>query len=410
MSTPTLDAAKEAKDEANQGNLRENDAGIPDELNVDYEEHSPVDVSGHAEALITFDHIARISIQQYGNDENLLDLEQNLEGAGQYGYDLEITLANPEVVEGQIWKETDVENEEWAGYKVIGDPNDDSNNHEIREEVQRDSDGNVTGAETKGINISATSSWDGEQVDEFGDDYITVNVASRRAADVLGSLDTAGQWFTTKEGEVVEGILETPPNFGTDVYDAEEDGRPRLVGYPELRADMVGQSGAISFTNGDGGSNGNAPKEVDVYKLDDGNLEALVPLQPDDEAYNLPTYPRVNGRYWDDDAGDGSVEADAEPETTEGVAEAQQMMSDDDGQSEPDVVYTDLTDDAQDFVNDALQAMGAKGYESVTEFGDFEERVQTVRADGEIQTDADDLATIIDRRATDDGETAEVSA
>lgn len=409
MSTPTLDAAKEAKDEANQGNLRENDAGIPDELNVDYEENDPSDVKGHAESLITFDHIARISINTFGDDVNLLDLEQNLEGAGQFGYTLELTLANPEVVEGQIWKETG--EEDFPEFKVIGDPEDDSNNHELREEVQRDDDNNVTGAEIQGINVSSTSTWNGKPVDDFDDDYISVEINSSRAADLLGALDTAGQWFTTKEGEVVEGILETPPNFGTDVYDADEDGHLRLVGYPELREDMVGETGAISFTNGDGGSNGNAPKEVDVYKLDDdGNLEALVPLQTDDEAYNLPTYPRVNGRYWDADAGEGNVEADAEPETTEGVAEAQQMMSGDDGQSELDVAYTDLTDDAKSFVNDALQAMGAKGYESVTEFGDFDERVQTVRADGEIQTDADDLATIIDRRATDEGETAEVSA
>lgn len=392
MSSVTLDDAKEAKDEVREGNLRENDAGITEDLQVDYDEHSPDDVKGHAEALVTFDHIARISINTFGDDVDLLTLEQNLEGAGQYGYTLELTLANPEVVDGEIWKETDTE---YPEYKVIGDPESDNNNYEVREDIIRDDDGNVTGAETIGIGNLGTNSWDGKPVDGFESDYITVSISARRASRILGALDTAGMWYRDQDGNVREGLFETPPHFGTEEYDSDEHGAPRLVGYPELRSDMVGQRGAISWTFGDEGSSGNRAVEVDVYKVTDDGLEALTSLTPEDDAYALPTYPRGGSLYWDDsDSTGGGANADAEPQTDDSVEDAREMMSDD------SVSYEDLTDDAQDFVLDAVDAIEALDEDSVDAFEDpdFEGRVETYSASNDVEASADDLATIVDER------------
>lgn len=390
----SLDAAKDAKEAAREGNLRETDAGIPEEQQINYDEYDPAEVSGHAESMIVFDHIARISINDYGaaDDDGLLGMEQNLENAGRYGFDVVLTLADPEIVEGEVWKEDG--DGEYIEHKVIGDPEADSNNYELRESIIKDEDGNPTGTEINGIGNIGTSSWDGQPVEDGFEnmEYIEVSISSRRAANILGALDTAGKWARNQDGEVVEGLLEAPPNFGTEHYDSDEDGAPRLVGYPELRADMVGQKGAIAFTFGDEGSSGNRPKEVDVFKVDDGELEALTSLTPDDDAYAKPTYPRTNNFYWDDETTPQG--ADAEPETDETVADAQAAMGD-------EVTYDDLNDDEQVFVDDAAGGMVNAEMDGVEDFAEqtnksFEERVAT--SDLTLEHDADVLGEIAEAR------------
>jgi len=423
MSELTLDAAEEAKDDA-QGSGRSNEAGIPDDQRVDYDNETVAEGSGHARAMVTFSHIARINIQDYGNDDNLLAMEQNLEGAGRYGYDLELTLANPELVEGQVWKETDTE---WPDYKVIGDPEADSNGYELREDIIKDEDGNPVDTEIKGIGGLGSTSWDGQPLEDgFDADYFQVSISSRRASRILGALDTAGQWFRTKEGDVAEGIMETPPNFGTEVYDSDEDGYPRLVGYPELRADMVGQKGAITFTWGDSNASGNRAKEVDVFRVTDDGLEALIPLTPGDGAYALPEYPRSGNTMWDDaeaaggSADEGDVGADTEPESGLGLDDASEALADSSGETDdseadegnenssdgvesseseedPTVGYDDLNDDAQAFCDDAVKAIEAKDLSSITALDDYEERVATF--DGTVNVSTDQLAEVIDGQA-----------
>jgi hypothetical protein len=410
MSVPSLDDAKEAKEEARSGNLRENDAGISDENQIDYSEHDTVDVKGHPEAMVVFDHIARISIQTYGKeaDDGLLSMEQNLEGAGPFGFSVELTLANPTLAEGQLWKE-DVD--EYPEYKVIGDPTSDDNDYELREEIVKDDDGTPVMEDgepvvnTLGIGSLGPNSWDGQPVEdgEFPVDYIQVTIPTSKALAVLGALDTAGMWFHGQDGSVREGLFETPPNFGTDQYDREEDGFPRLVGYPELRADMDGQRGAIAWTFGEE-YNGNRATDIDVFKLVDERLEALTSLTPEDDAYNLPTYPRVNGLYWDHhDSEAADVGADAEPRSEPGAVENAQSMMDDDGE----VTYEDLTDDEKSFVDSAVEVLDSVELETIweldtpdseTEYESLGERVDSVRATENITVDDDTLGRIVDSR------------
>jgi hypothetical protein len=398
MSGITLNAAKEKKEEVRQGNLRENDAGIPDEHRVDYDEVEPISLKGHAESIITFDHIARISINDYGNvgeDESLLDLRQNLEGAGTYGFDVQLTLVGVELAEGQLWTDGA---EEYPNYKIIGDPEADSNNYELNEEIVYEDDGETPkGTRVTGIGNLGGNSWDGKRLDEFPTDVVQLSIAGRRAQDVLGALDTAGGWFFDPDGNVVEGLFEPHPKMGDEDYDPDTHGAPRLTGYPELRADMVGEKGAIAFTFGDANSSGNRAKEVTLFEVveEDGEEvlgDALTPLHPEDDAYAKPTYPRYNGLYWDHDDADIDVDRgeDAQPSDGGGVDEAREALMGDDPS------YEDLGSDATEFVDDAGKAMAAKGYDSIEGFDDFEERVETAKAEGTIEVDAGQLAQIID--------------
>jgi len=407
MSEITLDAAKSAKEEAQQGNLRENDAGIPEELGIDYDEHSPQSVTLHPEVLVVGDHIARIDIQTYGNDGNLLQMEQNLEGGVNnqgkaYGYDLGLTIADPEVVEGQVWVPEDDEDNEYSEWKVIGDPESDANCYELRESVVRE-DGEVVGSEIDGIgDLPGGNSWDGQPRDEKleGVDYIEVSVNASRAAEILGALDTAGFWCENQDGELVEGLFEAPPQMGTDEYDNEKHGNLRLTGYPELRADVVGEQIALMCEFDADGEEIDTRTAIDttVFTVNGGALDALVPLTPEDDAYAKPEYPRGNNRYWTETEGSAptpdDVGADAEPNTDAGLSDAQAEMSE-------ETTYDDLTEDGQQFVDQAVENVMAQGdFETITDLEDYDERVQTQKAKHDIRADGAELAAIIDERSS----------
>lgn len=421
----SLDDAKEANQEARNGNLRSNDAGITDDLRVDYDEHNPVEVSLSPEVLITFDHIANISINAYGNGDDLLQQEQNLQGAGPqgYGYDVELTLAQPQIVDGTYWiEDTDGD---YPEHRIVGDPESDGNPYDVSESVVKE-DGEIVGSEVdKLTELPGGNTFDCERRD-FDADYITVSISSSRAMNILSALDTAGMWFHTKEGDVQEGLFETPPNFGTDIYDSDEDGYPRLAGYPELRSDMTGQQGAIScLFDEDGEVTTRSRIEMNVYMVTDDGLDVLIPLTPEDDAYAKPTYPRGGGLYWDHDGdenpdagadtqptNDGSMDELHDEMATDPADSAQQnrfdsrrsSSSDDDhggdGDSDGDdtdtTVYEDLTDDGQEFVDNAVMVLGAKEYESTDEIEDFSERVEEARSKNDITASEDTLRTIIE--------------
>lgn len=403
--TPSLDAARTARDDARQGNLRENDAGIPDEDRIDYEDAEGVEVQLRPEVLVTYDHVASININTYGNadSDELLSMEQNLGGAGPqgYGFDAQVTLADPAVGDGTIWAEDP--DAEYPTYYIIGDPEDEFNPYETNSSVVRDEDDNIVGEEVDGVRkLPGRQEIDAEPLDDLDVDFIEVTVGGRRAEQLLGLLDTAGQWFTDQEGNVTEGLFETPPNFGTDAYDAEDGPNPRLVGYPDLRADMASRRGAIGCLYRDDVEEPDptSPYEVTVFTLDeDGTIEeALTPLTPEDPAYNKPEYPRTGNTYWDHDA---DSEASAEPDTNGGVEAAQDMMSGD------DPTYEGLTESEQQFVDDAVGVMESQdldtiydldGEDTASDYDSFAERVEL--ATSVEDANADDLAWVIDEQGS----------
>ena len=401
MSGLSLDDAQEAKDEATGGRLRSNDAGIPDEHAIDWEDDEGFDgVKLHPTVLVAFDHIARISINDYGTEGNILAMEQNLEGAGRYGFDIELTVANPTIVDGQLWVEDEAE---YPEYKILGDPDGETNPYELRESIIKDDDGTPVDTDVEGVGqLPGGRTWDGERLTATDAEYMQFTISGSRGMDVLGALDTAGTWFTSKEGDVIEGLFEVPPNFGTDAYDPDTDPAPRLTGYPELRADMVGQRGAIlcSFDTDD-------PTEADtrtaidvtVLRVEGEDMTALTPLTPEDDAYAKPTYPRLNNAFWGEHGnGDATSTSgtgvDAEPQTSGGVASAQAMVT-----SSVDS-YEDLTEDGQVFVDDAIEAIEAVGHDGPEDFEDpsFEQRVENHAATSDMTADADAVSEIVTER------------
>jgi len=412
MGELSLDAAREAKQEGRVPD-RDNDAGITDEYAIDYDEHSPVEVNLKPNVMVAFDHIARVSVNTYGFDD-ILSMEQNLQGAGKYGFDIALTLANPQIIGGDLWAPEGVEDEDFPTYLVAQDAESEENPYGLREDIIEDEDGNPIGKEAVGIeDLPGGNKFEGEIVDDVPE-YIEVSIGSSRAMDILGVLDTAGMWFNSQDGEVVGGLFETPPNFGTDLYDSDEDGYPRLTGYPSLRSDMVGQRGAITAEFVDDGEENTTRTgiEVDIFSVsDEDELEALYSLTPEDDAYAKPEYPRYNNTFWDDtDAAGGAapedVGADTEPETGDSLADATEELAadggdsddgDDTGNSDESFGYDDLTEDAQQFVDDAVGAMENADMDSITELDDFDERVATY--DGTITVENDVLAGVIDAEA-----------
>jgi hypothetical protein len=410
-----IDDASDAAQEARSGNLRDNNAGITEDLQVDYDEDGLSGVSLSPRVLLVFDHIARISVNDYnqiGDNESLMDLRHNLERAGpqNYGFDVILTFANPTLVDGQLWSQTgDVE---YPDHKIIGDPNDETNPYKRDEDVIRDN-GNIVGSELNGVmNLPGGNTFDDSEpqetdLSEYA--YVEVKIPSSRAGDVLGQLDTAGQWFHDRDGNVIEGLLETPPEMGTDDYDADTHGVPRLTGYPELREDMVGQRGALLCDWGDSvdATEADTRSQIDltILKVDgDDELEGVAPLVPDDDAYALPTYPRTNGVYYDHEGSvspsDEDVGADAEPEANGGVAAAQEALSDggDNVDGSDDVT---LTDDESEFVDGAVNILTDRGAESVDWLDAETDRSfsERVAAEDGIEADrASTLANVVNER------------
>jgi len=394
MSGISLDSAKDAKQEAQSGNLRDNEAGIPEDQAYDYEEYDAPIVKGHPECLITFDRIVGLNV--FNTRDGFLEFQNNLELGGNQGYgnDLVLTIESPELVEGELWNEDN----DFRDLRVLGDPSSDFSPYELRKDV--DESGDTPEVIYKGVDLGM-GKFDGDRVegDGFDSQYIQLFISSSRAADVLGQLDTAGKWAHTQEGDFTEGIIEAPPKLGDDGYDASDHGAPRAIGYPELRADMVDQQGAIAWTFADDEPTTQSRVDVNVFTIEDGNLVGLAPLGPDDEAYALPEYPRGGNLYYDHDGTPEDVGADTEPENAGGVADASEMIDGTDNDtSSAELAYQDLPDAAQQFVDDAVAAVNSKGYDTVEDFDDWDERFATGTADIDFDLDQTNITEIINAR------------
>ena len=394
MSTSlSLDDAKDAKSEAESANLRESDAGI--EERFDYEENEVANVRIHPETLVTFDRIVDYGV--FNTPDDFLDQRQNVQNAPSgpngenWGRDGYVVLENPTIVDGQLWAEDD----DFTDYRIIGDVTDEYSPYEQDVSVGDDGDAVVEGVDM------GMGGFDGEMADSPLDaEYIQVFVSARRAGPLLGQLDTAGMWSHAEDGSFVEGILETPPEFGTDDYDPETHGAPRAIGYPELREDMVGQRGAVLYSFQSDNPTQTTGIDIDFFTVEDGDLSALSPLTPEDDAYNLPEYPRGGRLYWehDDDVDAQDMGEDVRPNTDDGVAEAKAMLEEDDTTNDSGMPYEGLSEDGRAFVDTAVEAINKKGFASITDFDDWDERYEKAKAADEINVEQDVIAEIIDSR------------
>lgn len=396
------DEVASAEDEARSGNLRENEAGIPEEIAYDYEQHDAPITRLHPECVVGFDRIVGLSV--FNGGDNFLNNRQNLEGAGPKGWGNQVvlTLENPRILDGELWAEDD----DFRDYRIIGDPSTEYSPYTKQETVLRE-DGEVTGVEVEGVDLGM-GSFAGQPTDTATDlpQFVQLLISPRRAIDVFGTLDTAGMWAHTEDGELTEGIIETPPNFGTEEYNADEHGNARAIGYPELRSDMVDTPGTISFRFDDDEPTKQSQINVSFTRYDEDadGLVGISALTPEDDAYALPTYPRAGNVFWEHNGTDGDTSgpgaggaggangADAEP--TETMADANALAD-----SDPKITYSDLSAAGQEFVEDAVNAVEAKNGGSVDMFDDWDTRCSKFAAGNEqVMATPEDFREIANAR------------
>lgn len=405
MSGISLNDAKDAKQEAQDDGLRDNDAGIPDAHAFDYEEFDAPIVRGHPEVVVAFDRI--VGFSPFNTDDSFLQNQNNLELAGprNYGNDVVLTVENPTLVDGELW----VEDNDFRDYRVVGDVTAEYSPYSQDSEIIGDPT-DPDGVNVQGVNLGM-GGFEGERADEqaFDSRYVQFFISSRRAASLLGQLDTAGKWAFTQDGEFTEGIIEAPPMLGEDDYDTEAHGAPRAIGYPELRQDMVDQSGAIAWTFGDDEPTTQSPVDVTILKVEDNEIVgACAPLSPEDDAYAKPTYPRRGNVYYEHAEGTSATDtdldtgADADPETDEGVAEATAMAGafdqTDNSDDEMELAYQDLPDAVQNFVDNGVEQVTMRDLDSITEFDMWDAAFAEGMEDVDFEIDQDHVAEIIDSR------------
>ena len=395
----SLTDIEEAKDEAQTDGLRDNNAGIPDGK-YDYTEHDAPLVKCHPESIVAFDEIVDFGV--FNSPDGFLDLEQNLEGAGpnNYGNQAFITLKNPQLENGILWDEE----HNFRDHRVITLDDNPVYSYNFEE---------VNGSPTKnGVDIGF-GEFSGDEVgDTIDNDYIQILIPARRASSFLGVLDTAGH-RAVNGGEYQGGLIEVPPQMERDdmEYNDDEHGAPRAIGYPELRQDLVGQQGLIAWTFDDENPDQYSPISITVCTVaDDGSVEALTPLTPEQSAFAKPTYPRRGNLVWDHGLGDGAggraadspsppTETENTPDSPDGIDEISLDSSDvlpdvDGNESQPTV--DDLSETDTEIVVSLRQELREKDATSVTDVDNFGSVLDAYERKRGIDADRATIETVIE--------------
>jgi hypothetical protein len=197
-------------------------------------------------------------------------------------------------------------------------------------------------------------------------------------------------------------------------YNDDEHGAPRAIGYPELRQDLVGQQGLIAWTFDDENPDQYSPISITVCTVaDDGSVEAVTPLTPEQSAFAKPTYPRRGNLVWDHglddgaDVGDGAGGRDAntqsdttnEPASPDGIDEISLDSSDvlpdvDASESEPTV--DDLSETDTKLVSRVRQTLREKNVTSVTDADNFGSVVDSWEREVGLDADRATIETVIE--------------
>jgi len=324
-----MDDLKSSKNESN--------ADSPDtETEVAEEIQNAPSLNVRPEIALYFEEIADIGFT--GN----LDDEQNLKGEPTTGFggSLALTLRNPSVSGGTLWKST--KDGQSSDYKLFG-----SETSEVWE-VQ----GSQVGVEY------GTNNFEGEAVDDFEEDYVTLYLGGGLGEYVLTRLDIFGGVGAEPPYDEPTGVMEYAPD-GSDVENA-------VRRQPALRADMQGRGGAIMVEVGD--NNGAFLGSVfGEYETEDGG-STYSELEQIDSTENdgyLDTSELYCGDFawadFDGEATDDSDERAANSESTDDdvedvddVDDLTMNFSDDD--SGP-TSYDDLDDAWKQFVDEIVGAV-----------------------------------------------------
>lgn len=366
--------------------------------------------------------------------------EQNIRGEG-WGGDFIFTIEDPTLIRGQLFEAgLRSEAEDKLIKNIDGDlypfsvdrnsgaptrdfravPSDWEDSTHVSEMVKSiDDDYEQVGIEPFGVEYPA------EPVDDFDDaldeyDRIDVFVSGQAGRMMMTAIDAtlAQSAYIDSDGNKTRGLIEYPPNYGTNDWDYEDDAYPRAARNPELHPDLVGEDIALFLHFGDmdiTGDGEDADDESDdddddqsgyrkqygdlLWDSDDGPVvltqeDDVLEPQSDEipaQAMWLEFHEPDNG--W---GGDNSTNGSSD----NGSGESFDFDELDDGGSDDDssdaTTIDDLDADTREFVREAAQYASQTG--GIDEaFEDFEEVVTNAVDSGEIaEYDASTLRTIID--------------
>lgn len=271
--------------------------------------------------------------------------EQNVRKSGEQGNDIVLTLENPSVGEGSLYKAE--EHQGGADYKLV-----DYDHERVDENAEKvDGEWEVTGISVYGWDF------DSYEVDDFEEDYVRLMIGSAAGQRLAQIFDVKGGVSAYYNGdEKTDGLIEYPPEYGSDDWDPrnnDTDRYPRVARTPTLRDDLRGE-GVLFFYMGDSGMhkvdvfNGEPTIENKVSIIDDGGEPEWQPWIVWDEPGSEESS--------DEDTGNTSGEtASPSDEDTSGDVDLSALEGGeedtDDSESNDISGYSDLSEEQQAFVD-----------------------------------------------------------
>ena len=258
--------------------------------------------------------------------------EQNVRKSGEQGNDIVITLENPTVGEGQLYKAN--EGQGGADYKLV-----DPDHERVKKDVVENDEGEF---EEQGVQVYG---WDfkSERVDDFSEDYIRLMIGSaagQRLAQIFDVKGGVSAYYA--DGEKTDGLIEYPPEYGSDEWDPrnnDTDRYPRIARTPTLRDDIRGE-GVLFFYMADSGMH-----KVDAFS-GEPSVENKISIVDDAGEPEWPPWV-----VWDspEESSDSSEGQTSESEDSDVDLSALEDSSEE--ETTEVTGYTDLSEEQQAFVD-----------------------------------------------------------
>jgi len=233
------------------------------------------------EVVLYFDEILDVGFTGDVNDT------QNLRGepTNGYGGSIAVTFENPRIGDGNLYRSTD--EDQATDYKFFGDAT--SKPWELN-------------GETVGVKYDSNT-FEGELIDEFDTDVVTVYFNGPLGEFIAKTLDCAG-------GFTVDGY--TDP-IGVMEYDPQNNYKGAVRARPILRPDMEGRAGALLVEADEDG-----PFQGTVFRFDDeGDFDPLSYIDAQDHpAYRNKADAVYIGELAFDHSGDGASDDAPDEDTT----------------------------------------------------------------------------------------------
>jgi hypothetical protein len=361
-----------------------------------------------AEAIVGFDFIGSVKDEQNIRGPNL-DWQEVASFA--------ITLKNPEVVAGALWKDSEygVDDEDRGRkYKLVG-----MDGPDVGEAVEKEGDDFVVSGveyvgnkfepaeQVEGFTETAGDVMDDDELDkhpmlETDDTIVQLFYDEGRGQRVGNVLDRLGgesaYYFTDEDGDRVQtkGLFEYPPTYGSDAHEWGTDPYPRVVRTGDIRTDVSGEPVRMMRLFGEDPteSDGYTPQTVNFLSIDAVGQEVdtatfedreYTPVESTDEDRFPQGEPLHNGYLVWHDRDDSTSEASVEDATDDMDVSSDSPLASavggDDGDDSGQPSYEDLDAGWQEFIDEAAEnGLVPETFDESEELPDWKDAVeQTTR-------------------------------